>query len=96
MYRYVRYIGNNRFVYGNFIIVFGIIFVVGRIIVVDNKYIFCYFNGLNWLRGKVDIVGGVGVRIVEDLGGVIVGYYIDVFIGVGKSFVLNIFWNNIY
>jgi len=94
--RYVRYIGNNRFEYGNPITASGTTPVAGRTIAVDNKYIPRYFNGSNWLRGKVDIAGGVGIRIAEDSGGAIVGYHIDVFTGVGKSSALNTPWNNTY
>ena len=63
----------------------------GRTIAVDPKYIPRAKVGGRWKRATVNI-SGIGNRVAEDVGGGIVGYKIDVFMGLGKNTIKT--WGN--
>ncbi len=64
----------------------------GRTIAVESYYIPMAKVGGRWKRATVNI-SGIGNRVAEDVRGRIVGYKIDIFMGLGKNTIKT--WNNV-
>lgn len=83
--QYVRYVGNGNYQVGAPVTSSGTTPTAGKTIAVDNYYIPRYNSGSGYLRGTVDVYGGVGKRLAEDSGGGIIGWHIDVYTGLGSG-----------